>query len=286
MSAIATQNNRFFTSFSIIAVLFILGIFGLLMLHSQYVGHKVKEQLNIVIEFTDDYKAAEKEDLLNQLKNHEAIIESSIAFHDKAGAKDVMLGDMAEEYLMDDADNPFRDMLVFNVASAYYKEGYIDNLADHLKSRSFVKDVVYQKDFERYLDQLIKEISIIPLILSILLTILSISLIYNTVRLTLESDKKKIKTMELVGASHSFIKRPYMSSALKIGLISAFIAIILLFLLIQLMSLRIPDIQPFINYQYIAIICVLLLVIGVLIPYIATSLIVSKYLKHIYISSE
>ncbi len=286
MRAIATQNNRFFTSFSIIAVLFILGIFGVILLHSQYVGHKVKEQLNIVVEFTDDYQAAEKDELLAQLENHEAVIQSSIAFHDRDMAKEVMLGDLVDEYLIDEADNPFRDMLVFNVASEYYRDGYIDNLASHLMDRAYVKDVVYQKDFERYIDRLLKEISIIPLILSILLTILSISLIYNTVRLNLESDKHKIKTMELVGASQAFIKRPYMSSALKIGLISSFIAILLLVVLVQLMSLRIPDISPFINYQYIAIVAVILLVIGVLIPYVSTSMIVSKYLKRIYIGVE
>ena len=286
MRAIATQNNRFFTSFSIIAVLFILGIFGVILVHSQYVGHKVKEQLNIVVEFTDDYTIENKDELLAQLENHEAVIHNSIDFHSKDMAKEVMLGGHVDEYLIDAADNPFRDMLVFNVASEYYEDGYIDNLASHLMDRSYVKDVVYQRDFERYIDRLLKEISIIPLILSVLLTVLSVSLIYNTVRLNLESDKRKIKTMELVGASQAFIKQPYISSALKTGLISSFIAIMLLVLLIMLMCLRIPDITPFINYQYVALIAVILLVIGVMIPYVSTSMIVSNYLKRIYIGAE
>jgi len=273
------QSNRFWTSLSIVIVLFILGIYGLITIHSAYVADKIKEQLNIVVEFSHTYSDIDKTHLFEELKNHEAIISSSIQFLTKDDAAKIMLGDLNQDYF---EENPFRDVIIFNVSAAYFDQSYLDNLTVHLKDRAYIKDVVYQADFQQSIDNTIKDFSIIPLLLGLLLTILCIVLIYNTVGLSLESNKRKIRTMELVGAKMDYIKRPYVTSALRMGVISAFIAIILLIGLLLYFTMKFDRLGTLINIGYVGVVCLALIIIGLCIPYLATQMMLSRHLRKIH----
>lgn len=277
------NKNSLWTGFSIVIVLFIFGIYGVIFIHSNYVGEKIKEQLNVVAEFTKEYNDADKSHLFEELQNHEAVLESSLNFYNHIEAKELMMGDLGDSFLADEDGNPFRDVVVFNVKHDYYTEQYLDEFSTHLKSRDYINDVVYQKEFHQLLEKNLKDLALIPLLIGILMCILTIALIYNTVKLSLQADARQIKTMKLVGASQKFIKGPYLKSSIKMGLLSAAIAIVLLLLILQVISFRLSGMSDFLYYPYIFMICLLLLLIGVFIPFAATQSILGSHLKKIQV---
>jgi len=274
------SQNSVWTGFSIVIVLFIFGIYGIIVIHSSYVGQKIKEQLNVVAEFTKDYTDADKSHLFEELKNHESIISASINFFTQDEAKKMMVGELGEAYFEEEGENPFKDVVVFNVKHDSYKPEFLEGFSDHLKSRDYINDVVYQKEFHQLIENNLKDIALIPLIIGLLMCILTIALIYNTVKLTLQSDKRQIKTMSLVGASQSFIKGPYLKSSVRMGLISAAIAILFLLIILQLTSFRLKALSEFLHYPYVFLVCAILLVLGVFIPYVSTRFILDSNLKH------
>lgn len=274
------SQNSVWTGFSIIIVLFIFGIYGVIVIHSSYVGQKIKEQLNIVAEFTKDYNDADKSHLFEELKNHESVIPSSINFFTQDEAKDMMIGELGEAYFEEEGQNPFKDVVVFNVKHEYYEAELLEEFSSHLKSRDYINDVVYQKEFHRLIEKNLKDLALIPLIIGLMMCVLTIALIYNTVKLTLQSDKRQIKTMTLVGASQTFIRKPYLRASVRMGLISAGIAIIFLLIMLQLVSYRLEGLAGFLHYPYVFAICVVLLCLGVFIPMISTRFILDSNLKH------
>ncbi len=277
------NKNSLWTSFSIVIVLFIFGIYGVIIIHSNYVGQKIKEQLNVVAEFTKDYNDADKSHLFEELRNHEAVIASSLNFYNQDEARELMMGDLGDAFLEDEDGSPFRDVVVFNVKHEYYTPEYLNELSTHLQTRDYINDVVYQEEFQQLLEKNLKDLALIPLLIGILMCVLTIALIYNTVQLALQSDTRQIKTMKLVGASQQFIKRPYIRSSIRMGIISAGIAIVLLLLILQVISVRLAGISGFFHYPYIFLICLLLLIIGVCIPLVATQTILSSHLKRIHV---
>lgn len=273
------SQNSVWTGFSIVIVLFIFGIYGIIVIHSSYVGQKIKEQLNIVAEFTKDYNEADKSHLFEELKNHESVIASSINYFTQDEAKEIMIGELGEAYFEEEDQNPFKDVVVFNVKHDFYKPELLEEFSTHLKSRDYINDVVYQKEFHQLIENNLKDIALIPLIIGLLMCALTIALIYNTVKLALQSDKRQIKTMTLVGASQSFIKKPYLKSSVRMGLISAAIAIIFLLLMLQLVAFKLDGLTQFLHYPYVFLICLILLLLGVFIPFISTRLILDTNLK-------
>jgi len=274
------SQNSVWTGFSIVIVLFIFGIYGIIVIHSSYVGQKIKEQLNIVAEFTKDYNDADKSHLFEELKNHESVLPSSINFFTQDEAKKMMVGELGEAYFEEEGQNPFKDVVVFNVKHEFYEPTFLDQFSSHLKSRDYINDVVYQKEFHELIENNMKDIALIPLIIGLLMCILTIALIYNTVKLTLQSDRRQIKTMTLVGASQSFIKRPYLKSSIRMGLLSSAIAIIFLLIMLQLVSFRLDGLIHFLHYPYVFLTCLMLLLLGVFIPLVSTRLILDSNLKH------
>jgi len=236
--------------------------------------------LNIVAEFTKDYNDADKSHLFEELKNHESVIPSSINFFTQDEAKDMMIGELGEAYFEEEGQNPFKDVVVFNVKHEYYEAELLEEFSSHLKSRDYINDVVYQKEFHRLIEKNLKDLALIPLIIGLMMCVLTIALIYNTVKLTLQSDKRQIKTMTLVGASQTFIRKPYLRASVRMGLISAGIAIIFLLIMLQLVSYRLEGLAGFLHYPYVFAICVVLLCLGVFIPMISTRFILDSNLKH------
>lgn len=273
------NKNSLWTGFSIVIVLFIFGIYGIIIIHSSYINQKIKEQLNIVAEFTKEYNEADKSHLFEELSNHESVMRGSINFFHKDEAKEMMMGELGDAFVEDEDINPFKDVVVFNVNHVYYNEEYLNEFASHLKSRDYIHDVVYQKEFHQMLEKNLKDLALIPLIIGLLMCILTIALIYNTVKLALQSDARKIKTMSLVGASQRFIKKPYLTSSMRMGLRSAAIAIVMLIVILQIIALRIDGLQSFIHYPYVFVICAILLCLGVFIPFLSTRLILDGALK-------
>jgi len=271
--------NSFWTGLSIVIALFMAGLYGVILIHSGRVSQELKQQLNVVVEFSKNYTDLDKSHLYEELNNNESVLEGSIHFYSAEDAKSLMSGDLSTDYFSNLEENPFHDLITFNLKYDQYKVNILKSLKQHLLSRSYITDVVFQQEQSAFIEKNLKKLSFLPFIIALLMTLMSIALIYNTVRLNLQSDEARIRTMKLVGAKNDFIQQPYTKSALRLGLISAVIAIVLLLVFVQLMKGGLGDAKTIIYYPYILIIGCILLLIGSLIPYVATKTLLSNYLQ-------
>ncbi len=273
--------NNIWTALSIVIALFMAGLYGMVMIHSGRVSQQLKQQLNVVVEFSKTYTDIDKAHLVDELTNHEGILTGSLHFYSAEDAKKLMIGDLSSDYFMDLEENPFHDIVTFNLKHNYYQTDQLYTIKQHLLSRSYVTDVVYQEEQSAFIEKNLKRLSLIPFLIALIMTLMSIALIYNTIRLSLQSDEAKIQTMKLVGATNTFIQRPYTKSAVRLGLTSSSIAIVLLVIFVLLLKGRFGGANTLIHLPYILIISTIILIIGTLIPYLATKSLLSNYLQKI-----
>jgi len=269
------------TILSLSLVLFLLGLYLVMLTQSSQISNRLKENINIVVELVDTYPSESKSVLIEHLTANEAVINSSVQFLTKEDAKDIMIGDEDLLFLDDSLQNPFRDAIILNLKAENYNKDYIDTFTEVVESEAIVSEVYYQEDLFSLVNANLRKFSLIVLIIGIFMMLLAVSLIYNTVNLSLLSDKQKIKTMELVGAERSYIKKPYTNQAIKTGLISFIIAMVLLLSFISLLILNFDIVKGAINYLYLGVILLVLLAISLLIPLISTNKFVISHLNKI-----
>jgi len=194
----------------------------------------------------------------------------------------------ALKQLVDELGENPEDLLGYNPLLAsfdiYLNEAYANTdsiaiLEMNLKTNKDVQEVIYRKDLIHLINENVKNISIILMILAILLTVISYSLIRNTVRLMIYSKRFLIRTMQLVGANGRFIRRPFLLENLWSGIIAAVLAMGLLYGTLSYLQQKLAGSLHILDIQIIGIIFLSMLVFGVLIITTATWLAVSRYLK-------
>ncbi len=269
------------TIISLSLVLFLLGLYLVVTSQSNQITNSLKEKINIVIELNENYQEQDKVSLLSNLSANEAVLESSIQFLSKEEAKILMVGDEDLIFMDDGLQNPFRDAIVVNLKSDKYESEFLEEFSDVIESQGIVSEVFYQEDLFQLINGNLKKVSLTFLIIGLLMLLLAVSLIYNTVNLSLSTDKQKIQTMELVGAERNYIKKPYLKSAFQTGFISFFVASLLLFGFVFLIFFNFEFLQNVVNYFYLILILILLLVLGVFIPILSTNRIVNNHLNKI-----
>lgn len=269
------------TIISLSLVLFLLGLYLVVTSQSNQITNSLKEKINIVIELNENYQEQDKVSLLSNLSANEAVLESSIQFLSKEEAKILMVGDEDLIFMDDGLQNPFRDAIVVNLKSDKYESEFLEEFSDVIESEGIVSEVFYQEDLFQLINGNLKKVSLTFLIIGLLMLLLAVSLIYNTVNLSLSTDKQKIQTMELVGAERNYIKKPYLKSAFQTGFISFFVASLLLFGFVFLIFFNFEFLQNVVNYFYLILILILLLVLGVFIPILSTNRIVNNHLNKI-----
>ena len=142
----------------------------------------------------------------------------------------------------------------------------IKQIIREIKTTNKVMDVIYQKELMDSVNYNIRKLSIILLIIAALFTYISFALINNTVRLTIFSKRFIINTMKLVGASWSFIRRPFLNRAFSLAIISAIIADAIIIGGIYWLQGYEPEISEVINLNVLIITGVAVLVFGIIIP--------------------
>ena len=175
--------------------------------------------------------------------------------------------------------NPYTASFEIKVKAEYANPDSIAQAVSQLKSNPKVVDVIYSKDLIKSVNDNIRKISIILLIIAGLFTYISFALINNTVRLTIFSKRFLINTMKLVGASWRFIRKPFMTRGIVLGIVSAIIADGLLLSGVYWLYNFEPQIVNIINLKAVAIVFGAVLVFGIVITSTCTMLSINKYLR-------
>ncbi|MGH1436456.1 MAG: cell division protein FtsX [Lewinella sp.] len=271
--------NYLYTIISVAAVLFLLGFFGLLLLQSQRLTKVLKEQVDIIVELTNTPADSARLALENKLSKSSFVIPQSVEFTSREEALELMSDDLGEDLLSLDLPNPLYDVYTFNVGALYLTPDSLQRIREVLIKDPIINDVYYQESLIDQLTRNIKRISWILLGIAALFVLLALTVIHNTIRLALYANRFLIKTQELVGARWEFISRPYLRKSLWHGLLSALLAIGLLLLLQFWFQQQIPEIRALQHPLAFASLFAGLIILGMVINWLSTYVVVRKYLR-------
>ena len=214
--------------FSILAMLFILGIFFVIVVNINLFTEVVKQDYDqIEIYLKDSVTMEEAETLMGQIKDHEGVDE--VSYRSKDDALDIMKQRWGESaYLLDSlGDNPLPASILIGVSSIESAEG----VSVYARDLEGVEDVQYFKETVEKLTKVTNFLQVGALIVMIFLIIVSVVVVSNTIKLTVFARSKEIKIMKYVGATNWFIRGPFMAEGIIIGIFAAIISTIMVSLL-------------------------------------------------------
>jgi len=259
--------------------LFLLGFFVLILLQTQRLIDIFKERVTVLIEIEPGADALAKETLMKDLRAEEYTKKESIQYISKEEAIQSLQKDFGEEFMALDLPNPLYNVITFNVQAQFMESDLLSQIKKNFKTRAYVNDVYYQEGLVHIVAKNMKKVSWFALGFSFLFLIVAITLIHNTIRLALYSNRFIIKNMELVGASWGFISRPYIQKSIWHGILSAILAIGALVLVLLLAQREIVELKALQDIVSSLILFATLLILGMLISGISTWYVINKYLK-------
>ncbi|WP_426670777.1 cell division protein FtsX [Mucilaginibacter sp. McL0603] len=265
------------TVFGIAMVLLMIGLLGLLLVDANNLSRYVKE--NIVLNIFVD-EGAHETDVLQLQKQLDAnpIVKQTQYVSKELAARNLQK-DLGEDFVKFLGYNPLSQSLDVYLKAEYANNTDIDKFKADLLKNPLVKEVKYQRSLVDQMNQNLTSISLIILAFAAIFVILSVALINNTIRLAIYSQRFLIKSMQLVGATKNFIRKPFLLYGIWHGVLGALIAIIILMGTLYLAEKQIPDLVILQNYTEFGIVFLIVLGLGIFISGFSTFLAVNKYLR-------
>ncbi len=271
------RSAYFTTTISIALVLLILGIIGFLGLNAQRLSNYVKENIGVTVYIEDGAKQVDVIKLQKILDAKPYV--KSTEFISKSEAAEILQKDLGEDFISFLGTNPLSASINVHFFADYAQVDSLHVIKKNLLQYAQVKEVIYQEDLLALIENNIKRISLILLIFGILLFITSYTLINNTIRLSVYSQRFLIRTMKLVGASKSFIRQPFLIQSITLGFISSIISISILIGLLFMIRNEFSELVSFNQLELLGILFIGIIVFGIFISYLATFFAVNKYLR-------
>ncbi|TDO23319.1 cell division protein FtsX [Pedobacter duraquae] len=265
------------TIFSIALVLVMLGMLGLILVHAKNLSNYVKE--NIVLNIIVDEGAKEADVIQFQKELDGNIAVRQTQYVNKELAARNLTQDLGEDFVNFLGYNPLLSTVDVYLKADYANTKGIETLKAQISKNPVVKEVIYQSSLIDMVNKNINTISLVILAFAAILLVISVALINNTIRLAIYSQRFLIKSMQLVGATRNFIRKPFILIAALHGLIAAFIAIIILLGVLFYAQREIPEIVILRNYTEFGFVLIFLVGVGIFITAISTLFAVSKYLR-------
>ena len=265
------------SSISTTLVLLLLGLVVFFVLGAHNLSVYVKENINFSILISDDMKESDILKLQKKL-DKEPFVKATEYISKKQALREQTeaMGTDPQEFL---GYNPFTASIEVKLHSDYANSDSIAKIEKKIKKNTNIQEVLYQKDLIDAVNDHIRNISLMLLGLAVILTFISFALINNTIRLTIYSKRFLIHTMKLVGASWSFIRRPFLRRNFWIGVLSAVIADAVLWGAAYWLVSYEPELIRVITPDVMLLVSVSVLIFGVLITWLCALLSINKYLK-------
>lgn len=258
-------------------VLLLLGMVVFFVLGAHNLSVYVKENINFSILISDDMKEADILKLQKKLEKEPFVKETEYISKKQALKEQTeAMGTNPEDFL---GENPFTASIEIKMKSEYANSDSIAVIEKQFKKNTNIQEVLYQKDLIDAVNDNIRKISITLLALAVILTSISFALINNTIRLTIYSKRFLIHTMKLVGASWSFIRRPFLMRNLWIGLLSSISADAILLGVARWLVKNEPDLVHVITPQVMLLVSLFVIAAGIFITWLCALLSINKYLK-------
>lgn len=277
-----TIRRRLTTSYitsivSITLVLCLLGIAGILILNTSKLATYVKENIGISVYLRDDAPEVDIFSLQKTLDAKSYVKETRYITREKAAEE--FQKELGEDFVEFLGYNPLPSSIDVKLHAVYANPDSFAVLENEFRTYPLVADVAYQKDLVYAINENIRKISMVIFGFSIILFIIAITLINNTIRLIVYAKRFIIRTMQLVGAQNSLIRKPFILSGITQGFIAALLSILILLGIIYITEKQVGDLFSFLDVNILGIVFGTILITGFLIAWISTLFSVNKYLK-------
>ena len=264
---------------SIMLVLFLLGVFALLMMHAQKLSNHIKENIGFEIVMNSNVKEANILYLQKELDAMPAVKSTEYITKDEAIRR--LSEDLGEDFLqwLGNEENPLLPSIDVRFNADYANVDSLTVIESHLLENENVKEVYYQKSLVEVINQNVKRIGMALIVASIILLIIAISLIRNTIRLSIYSKRFLVRSMQLVGATEAFIRKPFVKTGVSQGFFGAILADILLIIMMYWLNKHIPELALIQSPEITVCIYVGIIIIGIILASISTATALRKYLN-------
>ncbi len=276
------QKRRLISSYfsvvlSIGLVLFLLGLLGMLVINAKKVSDHFKEQVVVTIYLKDSAKDVEIKQLEKSLALSEYV--KSTEFVSKEQAAESIKAENGEDFMEFLGYNPLQNSIDVHVKADYVNETQLQDISEEALTKSFVDEVRYDNDLVTLMNNNVKRISFWILVISALFTVIAVLLINSSIRLSVYSKRFTIKTMQMVGATKQFIRRPFVWKSVRLGVIGAILAMIGMAVVFYYVNKTFPELDLLNNTVLIAILFAGIFMLGIVITWISTFIATQRFLN-------
>ena len=275
------KNRRLFTSYVSITVimsivLFLFGFFGIFFISSNSIANSFKEDFSVSIFFKENAKKIEIIQLQNELLMSSYI--QKLKYISKDDALLIMKEEYGQDFIQELGFNPLVNSIDINLKSEFVEASSLDSISAIISKKKYVDEITYDKNLINSINNNIRRISLWLMPSIMILSIITFLVINSSIRLSIYSNRQLIKTMQLVGATKGFIRRPFIRTNILLSIISSFISISTLILLIYYIDLNISFVEN-IKLQSLLMLFIIIISLGLIISYISTFLATQNILK-------
>ena len=270
--------SYFMSMVSIALVLFLLGVFALLMMHAQKLSNYLRENIGFEVVMNSNVKEDKILQLQKELDAMPAV--KSTEYITKEEAIRRLSDDLGEDFLqwLGNEENPLLPSIDVRFNAEWANNDSIAVIQSQLLKNTDIKEIYYQKSLVGLINKNVRSIGLALIVASLVLLVIAITLIRNTIRLRIYSKRFLVRSMQLVGATTSYIRRPFIRSGRLQGFFGALLADVLLALLLYVLSKRLPELAIVQDYSIIGAVFAGIIIFGVLLGGLSTRLALRKYL--------
>lgn len=261
-------SSYFSVTLSITLVLFLLGALAFLVLSTRKTANHFKEQITISIFIKNSASQTEIKSLENYLANAE--FTKSVSFISKEKAMKEYEKELGVDFIDVIGENPIQNAIDLNLKSEFVSPEFISKVVKKIENNTIISDISYDRNTATKIYHNLNKITLIVLSASAFFILLAILLINSSIRLSIYSKRFIIKTMQMVGATKSFIRAPFIYTNIVLGIISSVLASGLLYACLFYTNTLLPDLQLLKNQQIILIVFSGIFIGGIFICWIST----------------
>jgi cell division transport system permease protein len=271
------RSSYFSVVISIALVLFMVGFLGLVLLKSTQVANHFKEEVVITLFLKNDTSKDQTENLRNSLIKE--IFTRKIIYISKEDAAKFYAKDLGEDFVNYLGTNPLKNSIDIYLNPGFVTPEKMEEIADRFKNNTYVFEVSYDKPLVTFLTQNIQRVSFWLFVISSFFGLIALILINSSIRLSVYSKRFNIKTMQMVGATKSFIRKPFIWNGIQLGFIGAIVSLIALSVVIYYIDQKIPSLQLTSDYTTLAYLGGGILIIAFVISWLSTFFATQRFLN-------
>ncbi|TBN03353.1 FtsX-like permease family protein [Hyunsoonleella flava] len=276
------QKRRLVSSYvsvviSIALVLFLLGLLGMLVLNAKKVSDHFKEQVVVTIYLKDNAKEVERKQLEKSLAMADYV--KSTEYVSKEDAAAFMKAETGEDFMDFVGYNPLQNSIDVHLKADFVTSEHLEKISAEALNKKFVDEVTYDNDLVNLMNDNVKKISFWVLVISGLFTLIAVLLINSSLRLAVYSKRFTIKTMQMVGATKRFIRRPFVWKSIRLGIVGAILALIGMAIVLYYINKTFPELELLANPVLMVLLFIVVFALGILITWISTHFATQRFLN-------